>query len=93
MSRNVKVLAAAGLVDMEAADDLRQKRITLSKKGRRKLTDSTISWRIAQDQVLSSAKAIFAGEDNDPLIGTLEKLQALAAAADTADLSELTLTG
>ena len=77
ISRNVKVLDAAGWVKFEQTADLREKKITLSQAGQEKLLAATESWRKAQSKVLTSAKAMFALNGDDPLIDTLVKLQAL----------------
>lgn len=82
ISRNVKVLDSAGWVIFEPTNDAREKKIVLSEAGARKLDVATESWRVAQQQILSSAKEIFALPIDDPLIDTLEKLQALSGAAD-----------
>jgi len=82
MSRNVKVLSAAGWLTKVETDDLREKRVRLSPAGKKKLAQSTESWRVAQMQILESAKNVFSSAADDPLIETLEKLQALSAASD-----------
>ena len=82
ISRNVKILDAAGWVTFDTTKDGREKKISLSKAGARKLKSATASWRVAQDQILASAKDIFAARKGDPLIDTLEKLQALSGEAD-----------
>lgn len=78
ISRNVKVLDAAGWVDFEPTEDLRQKRMKLSARGSKKLASATISWKRAQKKVLESALEIFSVPSGDPLIDTLEKLQQLS---------------
>lgn len=82
ISRNVKILDAAGWVTFDKTKDAREKKISLSKTGAKKLDAATASWRIAQNQILASAKEIFAAQKGDPLIDTLEKLQALSGDAD-----------
>ncbi|EKS36883.1 MarR family winged helix-turn-helix transcriptional regulator [Afipia broomeae] len=82
ISRNVKVLAANGWVSFQNTDDGREKKIRLSSAGGRKIDTATSSWQVAQDQILGSAKEIFAARKGDPLIDTLEKLQALSGATD-----------
>lgn len=82
ISRNVKVLAAAGWVHFQGTDDGREKKIRLSSAGARKIDTAAASWQVAQDQILSSAKEIFATRKGDPLIHTLEKLQALSGPAE-----------
>jgi DNA-binding MarR family transcriptional regulator len=82
ISRNVKVLAAAGWVSFQNTDDGREKKIRLNAAGARKIDSAAASWQIAQDQILASAKEIFAARKGDPLIDTLEKLQALSGATD-----------
>lgn len=89
ISRNVKVLDGAGWVTFEATDDGREKKIKLSEAGARKLDAATESWRVAQGQILSSAKEIFALPIDDPLIDTLEKLQALSGDADFTEPAEM----
>lgn len=83
ISRNVKVLAAAGWVSFQGTEDGREKKIRLSSSGARKIDAAAPSWQIAQDQILASAKEIFAARKGDPLIDTLEKLQALSGATDS----------
>lgn len=83
ISRNVKVLDAAGWIDIEPTEDLRLKRMALSKQGAKKLASATVSWKRAQKKVLESALDIFSVSSGDPLIDTLEKLQQLSAAAKT----------
>lgn len=78
ISRNVKVLAANGWVSFQNTDDAREKKIRISNAGAKKIDAATPSWQIAQDQILASAKEIFAARKGDPLIDTLEKLQALS---------------
>lgn len=85
ISRNVKVLAANGWVTFQNTDDGREKKIRLNSAGAKKIDAATPSWQIAQDQILASAKEIFAARKGDPLIDTLEKLQALS---DTTDSEE-----
>ena len=82
ISRNVKVLAANGWVSFQNTDDGREKKIRLSSAGGRKIDTATSSWQVAQDHILGSAKEIFAARKGDPLIDTLEKLQALSGATD-----------
>lgn len=82
ISRNVKVLAAAGWVSFQGTDDGREKKIRLSSAGAKKIDTATASWQAAQDQILASAKDIFASRKSDPLIDTLEKLQALSGTVD-----------
>lgn len=83
ISRNVKVLAAAGWVSFQGTDDAREKKIRLSKAGAKKIDSAAASWQVAQDQILASAKDIFAARKSDPLIDTLEKLQALSRSIDS----------
>ncbi|WP_024577741.1 MarR family winged helix-turn-helix transcriptional regulator [Afipia sp. OHSU_I-C4] len=83
ISRNVKVLAANGWVSFQNTDDGREKKIRLSSAGGRKIDTATSSWQVAQDRILGSAKEIFAARKGDPLIDTLEKLQALSGATDS----------
>jgi DNA-binding MarR family transcriptional regulator len=85
MSRNVKLLSGAGWVTYEATEDLREKRFRLSPAGKEKLKESTESWCVAQGQILESAKYVFSSTTDDPLIQTLEKLQALSAATNLVD--------
>lgn len=82
ISRNVRVLDAAGWVTFETTRDGREKKISLSRAGIKKIDAALSSWKKAQDQILTSAKDIFAARKSDPLIDTLEKLQALSRAAD-----------
>ncbi len=79
----MKVLAASGWVSFQGTDDGREKKIRLSSAGARKIDSAASSWQVAQDQILASAKDIFASRKGDPLIDTLEKLQALSGAADS----------
>lgn len=88
ISRNVKVLDSAGWVTFEPSDDGREKKIKLSEQGAIKLDAATASWRVAQQQILASAKEIFSLPIDDPLIDTLEKLQALSGAADFTEAPE-----
>ncbi len=81
ISRNVKVLDAARWVDFEPTEDLRQKRMKLSKRGVKKLASATVGWERAQKKVLKSALEIFSVPSGDPLIDTLEKLQHLSSVA------------
>lgn len=83
ISRNVRVLAANGWVSFQNTDDGREKKIRISNAGARKIDAATPSWQIAQDQILASAKEIFAARKGDPLIDTLEKLQALSGTTET----------
>lgn len=83
ISRNVKVLAANGWVSFQNTDDGREKKIRISNAGARKIDAATPSWQVAQDQILASAKEIFAARKGDPLIDTLEKLQALSGTTET----------
>ncbi|HAP14201.1 MAG TPA: hypothetical protein DCR50_25765, partial [Afipia sp.] len=71
-----------GWASFQTADDGREKKIRLSSAGGRKIDTATSSWQVAQDQILGSAKEIFAARKGDPLIDTLEKLQALSGATD-----------
>lgn len=82
ISRNVKILAAAGWVSFQGTEDGREKKIRLSGAGAKKIDAATPSWQLAQDQILASAKDIFATRRGDPLIDTLEKLQALSGSAE-----------
>lgn len=81
ISRNVKVLDAAGWVEFEPTEDQRLKRMKLSKQGADKLAIATACWKRAQKKVLKSALEIFKVPSGDPLINTLEKLQQLSTAA------------
>lgn len=83
ISRNVKVLAANGWVSFQNTDDGREKKIRISSAGAKKIDAATPSWQVAQDQILASAKEIFAARKGDPLIDTLEKLQALSGTTET----------
>lgn len=83
ISRNVKVLAANGWVSFQNTYDGREKKIRISNAGARKIDAATPSWQVAQDQILASAKEIFAARKGDPLIDTLEKLQALSGTTET----------
>lgn len=83
ISRNVKVLAAAGWVSFQSTDDGREKRIRLNGAGAKKIDTAAPSWQVAQDKILASAKDIFATRKGNPLIDTLEKLQALSRQADS----------
>lgn len=82
ISRNVKILAANGWVSFQTTDDGREKKIRISSAGAKKVDAATPSWQVAQDQILASAKDIFATRKGDPLIDTLEKLQALSGATE-----------
>lgn len=78
ISRNVKVLSAAGWVEFESTSDLREKRIVLSETGHEKLASASANWRIAQERILGSAREMFSKQSGDPLIETLEKFQMLS---------------
>lgn len=80
ISRNVKVLVQRGWIDVEATEDLREKRLTLSDLGQAKLESSSVAWKKAQDSVLKLVQTTFQHSDDDPLIETLEVLQTLAVA-------------
>ncbi len=88
ISRNVKILAAAGWVSFRGTEDGREKKIRLSGTGARKIDTATPSWQAAQNRILASAKEIFAARRGDPLIDTLEKLQALSGAPDAEKQAE-----
>lgn len=77
ISRNVKVLDAAGWVEFEPTEDLREKRILLSAAGSEKLKAATANWRVAQTRIRESAREMFAKQGGDPLIEALEKFQML----------------
>lgn len=77
ISRNVKVLDAAGWVAFESTEDLREKRILLSAAGAAKLEAATANWRVAQTRIRESAKEMFSKQGGDPLLEALEKFQIL----------------
>lgn len=78
ISRNVKILAAAGWVKIESNDDRRTKIITLTATGLKKLRTANRHWMRTQKKILASAKAVFLSNSNDPLTDTLNKLQSLS---------------
>lgn len=80
ISRNVKILVQRGWIDVEGTKDLREKRLKLSHLGQAKLDSSSVAWKKAQESVLELVQSTFQHSDDDPLIETLEVLQALAVA-------------
>jgi DNA-binding MarR family transcriptional regulator len=54
LSRNLALLEAAGLIQLEAGDDARERTITLSRKGRAVVEKALPLWRQAQAAAIAS---------------------------------------
>jgi DNA-binding MarR family transcriptional regulator len=53
LSRGAAVLIAQGWIDSPVSDDARQRRLRLTKSGRRKLESAFPAWKTAQDLAIS----------------------------------------
>lgn len=82
ISRNIKIMIDAGWVEILSQDDARVKIARLSKAGQRKLAESEVYWRRAQQRIEKEVMPYLNGPADERLIDTLVTIQRAAAAIE-----------
>ena len=80
ISRNIKIMIDAGWVEILSQEDARVKIARLSQAGIRKLAESDVYWRRAQQRIEKEVMPYLNGPADERLIDTLETIQRAAAA-------------
>lgn len=83
ISRNVKLLVDAGWVAVVEAEDKRERVLTITAAGQKKIADALPYFKKAQKTVEQGAETFVETSKNDRLLEALENLQ--RAGAETAE--------
>jgi DNA-binding MarR family transcriptional regulator len=78
LSRNVKVLAARGWIEMAPGEDARRRELALTREGRAVLTHARPAW----DEAQRSLRAALQGLDWTKMLGAIDALSSAAERAE-----------